>query len=281
MVSRVLLIGGGAWRILVIASLFILFALSALFFTTIIVPLLHLLISSPERRVTITRRFVRLTFSIVFNIATFTRVCRLTVTSKASRAINDLRRGLIIANHPTFLDVIALLSVVPGATCVAKHHLLKNPSIGPMVRSAGYVTNESPEALLEHGIAAIESGSPLIIFPEGTRSTGSGLQPFHRGAATLASRTRCDILALLITCDPPAFLKGSPWYKLPSSPFHLKIDLLDLLEFGSGIYDSCTLHEEGEGIRRARREKEMTRALENLYYGRLPKNHERREGEEI
>lgn len=257
---------GRAWRLLVVAIVFSIFGMAALLFTALFALCAPFLLRD-ERRRTVTRRLVRATFATVFWLLRLTRVCFLTVTPRAERAMLDHTPRVIIANHPTFLDVVALLSIVPKAACIAKSALLRNPFIGPIVRHAGYVTNESAEVLLTQGIETLEKGYPLIIFPEGTRSPRGGLNPFHRGAVTLAARAGCEILPLFITCDPPAFLKGTPWYKLPSSSFNLMIDLLEPLEFGSPSYGR--FHEKVKEAGRPNHEKEISRELEERYQRHL------------
>ena len=53
------------------------------------------------------------------------------------------------------------------------------------------------------------------MFPEGTRSPPQGLWPFRRGAAHVALRSGVDLELVTIRCDPPALMKGQPWWDVP------------------------------------------------------------------
>ena len=55
--------------------------------------------------------------------------------------------GLIIANHPTILDVVLLISRLPQADCIVKKELWNNFFLKRVVTSAGYIPNDDGPAL--------------------------------------------------------------------------------------------------------------------------------------
>jgi 1-acyl-sn-glycerol-3-phosphate acyltransferase len=73
---------------------------------------------------------------------------------------------------------------------------------------------------------SMAAGFPLIVFPEGTRSTPGAEPVFQRGAANIAIRCGVDILPVLITCNPPTLLKGDPWYKIPARKPRFAVEVL-------------------------------------------------------
>lgn len=85
---------------------------------------------------------------------------------------------LIVANHISWLDVIALLAVEP-ATVLAKREIAGWPVIGPMVRRAGtrFIVRESLRQLPETVgalTALLRAGHSVLVFPEGvTRCSGT------------------------------------------------------------------------------------------------------------
>ena len=95
-------------------------------------------------------------------------------------------RAVIVANHPTLLDVTVLLAYVKQASCVVKHSLWRNPFLSVALRAAGYIPSNDPEQLLRDCDAALERGESLIVFPEATRSVPGEPLRLHRGAATIA-----------------------------------------------------------------------------------------------
>ncbi|WP_405584767.1 lysophospholipid acyltransferase family protein [Streptomyces sp. NBC_01190] len=79
---------------------------------------------------------------------------------------------LVVANHISWLDALALLAVQP-ATLLAKREVARWPLVGPLVRRAGtrFIDRTGlrglPETVRELG-ALLRSGETVIVFPEGT-----------------------------------------------------------------------------------------------------------------
>lgn len=128
-----------------------------------------------------------------------------------------MRGRLVIANHPTLLDVVLLMSLMPRTQCIVKSDLWNNRYLGGLVRIAGYIPNNlEPEALLAACRESIEHGDNLIIFPEGTRTRPGELPHFHRGFANIALLTAAPIQLITITCVPLTLTKGEPWWRIPA-----------------------------------------------------------------
>jgi 1-acyl-sn-glycerol-3-phosphate acyltransferase len=150
-----------------------------------------------------------------------------------AEGVEGLRRSsqypaIVVANHPTWLDVMVLLSLTPRACCIVKSVHWRNPFFWGVVRAAEYVSNDTPLELLEAGSQQISRGYTLIIFPEGTRSPERNrLSAFSRGFAHVALRSGAPILPVLISCDPPAFTKDMRWYNVPDRAFCMRVKVLD------------------------------------------------------
>lgn len=130
--------------------------------------------------------------------------------------LNHARGVMLLANHPTLLDVVFLMALTPRAQCIVKGELFTNPFLGPVVRGAGYIRNDlEPEALVEACRAALAEGRNLVVFPEGTRTKPREPVRFRRGFAHIATLLRADIRYVLITCVPSTLAKGDPWWAIP------------------------------------------------------------------
>ena len=143
--------------------------------------------------------------------------------------------ALVIATHPMYLDVVALLMLMPFADCVVKSAMLANPYYRRFVKAAGYISNGDSSALIDSCVDSLELGRTLVLFPEGTRSVPGAPMRFRRGAAHVAVRGGCKILPVLIHCSPPALLKNHRWYQVPERPWRLLVKFYppqDLAAFG-------------------------------------------------
>lgn len=132
---------------------------------------------------------------------------------------------LVLANHPTLIDVVMLISVMPQADCVVKRALWRNPFLGGVVRAAGYVSNSSPEQVVEDCSRLLQEERALVLFPEGTRTVPGQPMRFQRGAARIALRSGAVILPVTVSCEPPTLMKNAPWYRIPPrrASFHLAV----------------------------------------------------------
>ena len=92
-------------------------------------------------------------------------------------------RGLLVANHVSYLDVVALASQQP-AVFVAKSEIRRWPLIGWLTQCAGtvYITREKKSDVRRVGDAleaVVASGQVVVLFPEGTSTNGHTVLPFH------------------------------------------------------------------------------------------------------
>lgn len=146
------------------------------------------------------------------------------------------RGNLIVANHPTLIDVVLLLARMPQCDCVVKREAWRNPALAGIVRAAGYVPNDDGIAMIDACVARLRAGRNLLLFPEGSRSPETGFRRFERGAAHVAIRSRMPIVPIYIDCRPPALKKGQAWYALPNSRMRFRlyagepIDVGDLVD---------------------------------------------------
>jgi 1-acyl-sn-glycerol-3-phosphate acyltransferase len=122
---------------------------------------------------------------------------------------------VVVANHPTLIDIVLLIALLPQADCVVKSAAWRNPFLRRVVAGAGYIRNDGGATLVETCAARVRQGRWLVLLPEGTRSPAHRLAPFHRGAAHVAVRSGAPLLPVVITCDPPTLMKGEKWYHVP------------------------------------------------------------------
>jgi len=127
----------------------------------------------------------------------------------------ELDGKLLLPNHPGYLDVVLIISLLGEVSCVVKEFVFDNWFFGGVVREAGYVPNRDPESVVVAGAEALAEGNSLIVFPEGTRSRLGTPLKFQRGAAHIALQSKAPIVPLIVTCDPPLLDKGAKWYDIP------------------------------------------------------------------
>ena len=251
---------GKAWRTLATGFCFLLFTLGSALLSWCILPVFRLLPSRGEAR----RRRVRLVIQRYFGLMVFLihRLGCMRLRVLGAQGLHDSAGKLILANHPTLIDVVVLLSLVPQAGCVVKGGLFDSASVGPVLRSAGYIENRGGVELVEGCSAALRAAQPVFIFPEGTRTTPGTSLVFQRGTAHVLLATRADFIPVLISCEPPTLLKGDPWHRIPDRRFELVVTVLEPVP-------AAAWEPRVAGLPRAMAARELTRFLEVYFMERL------------
>ena len=94
-----------------------------------------------------------------------------------------LSRGLFVANHVSWLDILAINALAP-ASLVSKDDVRHWPVIGWLSAKAGTLFIERGSRLAaqrtrEHLVGELRGGGRVGVFPEGTTSCGDHVLPFH------------------------------------------------------------------------------------------------------
>ncbi|MBC7606012.1 MAG: MMPL family transporter [Burkholderiales bacterium] len=107
--------------------------------------------------------------------------------------------AIIIANHTSFLDILAIAMLSPKIVFLVSDWVYNSPIFGKGVRLAGfYPVSNGIDNGIDHLQEKVNQGFSLIIFPEGTRSQDNLVQRFHKGAFYLAEKLNLDIIPILI-----------------------------------------------------------------------------------
>ncbi|WP_137886954.1 1-acyl-sn-glycerol-3-phosphate acyltransferase [Pseudomonas sp. 2FE] len=208
------------WRLLATGASFALFGLGGLCLRVLVFPLLALLPGDAPSR----RRRARATISRLFWL--FVQfMYRSGVLTFAVEGAERLGRPgqLIIANHPSLIDVVVLVALIRDANCVVKQSLWDNPFMRGPIRAACYISNSGSLDMLDEAADALRQGQTLIVFPEGTRTTPGQAPEFHRGAAAIALRGATLVTPVVISVSPTTLTKAEPWYRIPSRRFHFQL----------------------------------------------------------
>ncbi|HKY09479.1 MAG TPA: lysophospholipid acyltransferase family protein [Candidatus Binatia bacterium] len=194
----------------------------------LVFPVINVFVWRQERRAEIARDLIGLTFRCIVRSMQAMGVFRYEVNGLEKLQ----RRGLLIlANHPTLIDIVFLIAFVKRANCIVKSALWRNPFTHSTVRAAGYIRNDDDGSrLINDCIAAVRAGNNLIIFPEGTRTPADGSLALKRGAANIAIRGLHNITPVRIRCAPPMLSKEVSWWRLPSCPSYFQIQIGEDIE---------------------------------------------------
>lgn len=132
---------------------------------------------------------------------------------------HHIRKGeryILLANHASMFDIIAIMAFYPDVSWFGHERLLRIPLFKQMLLMTDYIpmkitTITNTRRMLE-SLEQKAKHNTVAIFPEGTRSLDGKLNSFYRGFIHLLRATENDIL--------PVTLNG--FYKLkPKNRFHI------------------------------------------------------------
>ena len=199
------------------------FGLGGLCIGLIIIPAAAIVIRDPAKRIRTTRRISGGSLASFVWLMSTSGVLRYRVSGLAN--VRDDSNYLILANHPSLIDVVFLLAWFPEAVCIVKQEIFANPFMRMLATQAGYISNEDPADMLAMAIQGLKTGESLILFPEGTRTTPGDPLEFKLVAAAIAVRTGQPILPVVFKLHPTTLTKNNPWYRIPSEKVDFRMDI--------------------------------------------------------
>lgn len=179
------------------------FGLGAVLLAIFVFPFIRLLTFHKKDFGIIARAYVSHTFRVFLGNLNICKTSLLKVDDK--EAYRNIHGKIIIANHPSLLDFVYIMSLVPNSTCIVRGGLTHTP-LRWVIKQA-YITNTTDfNDVLVECKKLTDKGCNVIVFPEGTRSPRVGRNNYKKGAARIALYCNCDVL--------PLFIGGSDKYGL-------------------------------------------------------------------
>ena len=170
-----------------------------------------------RRSATGTRKPWLVAASRPFGVTLFRGIFRLTVLG--GEHVPRTGALLLAGNHTGFLDGPLVYALSPrSATFLTKSELF----VGPLARALGWLgqipvhRGQPDRAALRAGLAVLQSGGALGVFPEGTRGAGT-LEAISDGLAYLALRSGAPVVPIAVLGTAEAMPGGShlPRWRAP------------------------------------------------------------------
>ena len=184
-----------------------------IWFYTIVLGLLSLLSSFFDRDGSIQHGFARLWSRMI--LGTIGAQVHVDCLEK----IDTSKAHIYAVNHLSALDIPVLYKHLPFQfRILAKKELFRYPFMGWHLRRSGQIAVDQQNIRksihsVSHAVKCLRAGLPIVIFPEGGRSTDGQLQPFMGGAFYLATKAQVDVVPMAII---------GTFETLPMNSFHIR-----------------------------------------------------------
>jgi len=172
---------------------------------------MHIALHPRERFKKHARRFVSFFMRIFVSIMHIVGIVNLETDNREK--YRNLSSKIIVANHPSLLDIVMLFSLIPNADCIVNTDLNRNFIVRGVVRQLYILNSLDLESIFQSCTESLKQGNCLIIFPEGTRTPRYGKTILKRGAARVSLYSGCNIVPLHIGgTDKYGIGKKDPWF---------------------------------------------------------------------
>jgi 1-acyl-sn-glycerol-3-phosphate acyltransferase len=92
---------------------------------------------------------------------------------------------ILVANHASLFDIVAIMSFYPGISWFGHERLLKVPLFGRILKMTDYVPFREPNYIntrrMIEQLVQNSKNQTVAIFPEGTRTLNGKINTFYRG----------------------------------------------------------------------------------------------------
>jgi len=159
---------------------------------TILACILALVVPNEERREVLFQKIVAFCVAHVISLNKGWQV-----DFKGTEKICPGENYIIVVNHQSVIDPFLLFALPIHFKLVAKEWVFKFPLIGLILRLCNHILAEQGATLFacrKH----LRSGTSVVIFPEGTRSSNGSILPFKKGAFLLSVMSGACILPIVI-----------------------------------------------------------------------------------
>lgn len=208
---------------------FAIFGGGALGLGGIIFPIMLLIYRRPETRRRILSQSIHISWKFFVWLMSGMRL--ISIKSADINAMKQLRGNIIVANHPSLIDVVILISLIPKSVCVVKKSLFHNIFVKRVIQHI-YLSNDmSAEEFITRGSEFLDNGYNIIVFPEGTRTVVGRKVRLHRGFAYLHMKTGKPILPIHIENTPPILGKKQKWYDIGTKTSVYTLKLQDEISY--------------------------------------------------
>jgi 1-acyl-sn-glycerol-3-phosphate acyltransferase len=112
---------------------------------------------------------------------------------------------IVAANHASYLDIPLLGCAIPRRVFfLGRHNLFPNRYLNWALQRLGWIplkTHRLDRKAFGQALSHLQSGNPVVIFPEGSRTEDGTLQIGKPGLGYLVAESQCQVI--------PAYISGT------------------------------------------------------------------------
>ena len=154
------------------------------------------------------------------------------------KKLSKIKNKVIVATHPSFIDIVILIAFIPRSTCFVKKELAHNPILKNLVNSI-FITNEVElEELKSESKKMLDLGFNVIIFPSGIRHRRNEFPKIKKGASLIALNANKNIVPIRFFSNNDFMFINQPFYEVGEKRVTFEIEQMPEINVQDFISDS-------------------------------------------
>lgn len=211
-------------RSIIILFAFFLFGFGALIIRYIIFPIQNIFIKKYENKKQKFLKTLQTSWIFIIGYLKFFKIIEVEI--KDLEKLKNIKNKIIVSTHPSFIDIVLLMSIIPHSTCLVADKLAKNPFFKGMVNLLFVLQTQDSEKWINSSCDFLNSDINLIIFPMGSRHKSEEKPKIRRGTALLALKSAKNIIILNTDTNSKFLQKNQPVYKAGSKPIKYTVSYI-------------------------------------------------------
>ena len=173
------------------------------------------------------------TWRFFVNLMMFLKLFRLDV-----KKLEKIENKVIVSTHPSFIDIVILIALIPRSTCFVKKELAHNPILKNLVTSI-FITNEVElDELKSESKKMLDRGFNVIIFPSGIRHRRDEFPKIRKGASLVALNAGKNIVPVKVFSDRDFLFINQPFYAVSDRWVNFEIEQMREINIADFIGES-------------------------------------------
>lgn len=176
---------------------------------------------------------IHYTWKFFVNLMMWLKLFRLDI-----KKLGKIKNKVIVSTHPSFIDIVILIALIPRSTCFVKKELAHNPILKNLVTSI-FITNEVElEELKSESKKMLDRGFNVIIFPSGIRHRRDEFPKIRKGASLVALNAGKNVVPIRMFSDRDFLFINQPFYAVSDRCVNFEIEQMREINIADFIGES-------------------------------------------
>lgn len=241
----------------IVVICFFIFGIGTIIIGNIIFPLIKLLV--PEKhKLNSYSNVIQKSWQVFVKFLILIKIINVKVTD--IEKLKSIKNSIIVSTHPSFIDGVILISLIPKTTCLVAERLSTNLITKNIVNTMFIISGSSLNNIVDESTKILDKDFNVLIFPSGIRHKANEYPKIRKGAALIAIKSKKDIIPIKLTTNTDFLQINEPVNKPVEKQVEYLVDVLPQIN----VENFINKYENDELIQK----REITKEISNRLYNK-------------